>query len=264
MRATIMAVTCAIGAFVAQGEVKNTPMTPEKQAELIARSGGMLMPPSNGRYVLLADWRGEAPDGTNDIAGVFLEQQKVLFGLPIARERFGKPEPGSDAYRLLKSKRDDRHVAVIGIVDDPGMPRLAAFPEEAMACLNVSAYRSDDAEDAERERRRITRELWRAYGFAMGAYADIPQGCVMQVVCDNEMLDRIRTPAISPVRMSGVVKMAHALGLRAMRPTTYSVACRQGWAPPPTNDVQKALWDAAQKRNAEKAAREATRGMKSK
>lgn len=263
MKMTMLAAAaaCALVAAAAGGETKTTPMTPEKRAELVAKAGGMLTPPSNGRDILLADWRGAASDGTNDIAGVFLEQQAYMFGFPVSREKFGKPQAGSDVYRLLKSKRDASHVAVIGIMDDPGMPRLAAFPEEAMACLNVSAYR---CEDAERERRRITRELWRAYAFALGAYADIPQGDVLQAVYDNEALDRIRTPAISPVRMGGVVRTAHALDLRAMKPTTYAVACRQGWAPPPTNDVQKAHWDKAQKRNAEKAEREAKRNTQAK
>ena len=42
------------------------------------------------------------------------------------------------------------------------------------------------------------------------------------------------------------------IGRRAMeasriapvRRTTYKVACEEGWAPPPTNDFQRAIWDA--------------------
>ena len=43
------------------------------------------------------------------------------------------------------------------------------------------------------------------------------------------------------------------IGRRAMeasriapiRRTTYKVACEEGWAPPPTNEFQRAIWDAA-------------------
>ena len=43
------------------------------------------------------------------------------------------------------------------------------------------------------------------------------------------------------------------IGRRAMeasriapvRRTTYKTACEEGWAPPPTNDFQRAIWDAA-------------------
>ena len=34
-----------------------------------------------------------------------------------------------------------------------------------------------------------------------------------------------------------------ALGVTPMEKTTYLRACREGWAPAPTNDVQKAIWD---------------------
>ena len=36
---------------------------------------------------------------------------------------------------------------------------------------------------------------------------------------------------------------ATRLGCAEAKFTTYKQACREGWAPPPTNDVQKAIWD---------------------
>ena len=34
-----------------------------------------------------------------------------------------------------------------------------------------------------------------------------------------------------------------SLGVKPYRLTTYRKACEEGWANPPTNDVQKAIWD---------------------
>ena len=34
-----------------------------------------------------------------------------------------------------------------------------------------------------------------------------------------------------------------ALGVVPAETATYRQACREGWAPAPTNDVQRAIWD---------------------
>jgi len=34
-----------------------------------------------------------------------------------------------------------------------------------------------------------------------------------------------------------------ALGVKPAEKTTYRKACREGWAPAPTNEVQQAIWD---------------------
>ena len=33
------------------------------------------------------------------------------------------------------------------------------------------------------------------------------------------------------------------MGITPYRRTTYREACQEGWAPQPTNDVQKAIWE---------------------
>jgi hypothetical protein len=33
------------------------------------------------------------------------------------------------------------------------------------------------------------------------------------------------------------------MGIKPARMTTYRKACEEGWAPMPTNSVQKAIWD---------------------
>lgn len=42
-----------------------------------------------------------------------------------------------------------------------------------------------------------------------------------------------------------ILKSAGQLGIANMRPYTYKLACEEGWAPAPTNQWQKAIWDAA-------------------
>ena len=44
-------------------------------------------------------------------------------------------------------------------------------------------------------------------------------------------------------RIDVMIMSATALGAYVKRRTSYQKACEEGWAPLPTNDVQKAIWD---------------------
>ena len=47
-----------------------------------------------------------------------------------------------------------------------------------------------------------------------------------------------------PFDKVGVVKQhLKNAGVTPVRYATYRIVCREGWAPAPTNDVQKAIWD---------------------
>ena len=40
-----------------------------------------------------------------------------------------------------------------------------------------------------------------------------------------------------------MIGVANRLGILPVRTTTYLQACQEGWAPMPTNAVQKAIWE---------------------
>lgn len=46
-----------------------------------------------------------------------------------------------------------------------------------------------------------------------------------------------------PHVMGTALARAKAMGIGQMRRTTYRSALNEGWAPPPTNDAQRAIWD---------------------
>ena len=56
-------------------------------------------------------------------------------------------------------------------------------------------------------------------------------------------IDNIRIKMFSPLHISSIMHTARMLDLPILRPTTYAAACRMGWAPPPTNDIQRVIWD---------------------
>ena len=40
-----------------------------------------------------------------------------------------------------------------------------------------------------------------------------------------------------------MINNAKLMGVAVRRRVSYRKACQEGWAPAPTNDIQKAIWD---------------------
>ena len=48
---------------------------------------------------------------------------------------------------------------------------------------------------------------------------------------------------ISPISVKTVIMNAADLGIPKITLKPYKIACEEGWAPAPTNDIQKAIWE---------------------
>ncbi|MCL2104224.1 MAG: hypothetical protein FWH21_04115, partial [Kiritimatiellaeota bacterium] len=58
-----------------------------------------------------------------------------------------------------------------------------------------------------------------------------------------EDLDALKPQTISPEPMNKIMAQAAKLGISPGRMTSYRRAVEEGWAPAPTNDFQKAIWE---------------------
>ena len=67
--------------------------------------------------------------------------------------------------------------------------------------------------------------------------------CLLGSICSLSDLDNIQSEAVSPEPASKIQKHLLRLGIKPFKRVTYKQACREGWAPPPANEFQKAIWD---------------------
>ena len=133
--------------------------------------------------------------------------------------------------------------AAIFFVDEPEIAEtLLVAPESCWAMVNVAALASDNP-DAEKLEKRLVRETWRSYGHLLGAANTTQPKCVLQTVTKNADLDKIGGECFCPEPLNRIVAHLKAIGVDASGRTTYRQACQEGWAPQPTNDYQKAIWD---------------------
>ena len=129
---------------------------------------------------------------------------------------------------------------VVALVESDKFPRLVIRPEDHTAIVSEL---KKDAPDAEKLALRVRKEIWRGFGYAMGAANSGFQPCVMRDVKSLADLDEKPIAILSPEPLMRIDPALRQLGLAQLRHATYKRACEEGWAPAPTNDWQKAVWE---------------------
>ena len=131
--------------------------------------------------------------------------------------------------------------AVVRLVETDEFPgAIAVYPEAYRASVNVKVLAADGAA-ADVVAERLRKEIVRAALFVLGSGYS-PSPCLARPVAGLDELDSLAVPMLSPETMTHLKAMPK-LGIREIRFATYWQACREGWAPPPTNDIQKAIFE---------------------
>ena len=216
-------------------------ISPELKELMDRRSGGLVYPKTNGKALLIVDARGGEYDGFVD---EFAKDLKRNFHLHVATSRKTVAHD-ADPFAAASAFKTDVNPAVILITDTESRPTLAIYPEDAVGVVN--AARLKDA-DAAKYKVRLAKEVWRGMALSLGGFAmTAPNGhivkSILSPVYSIKDLDAILTHGLSPHQCNAIYESVSAIGLQAAKPVSYKMACRQGWAPAPTNSIQKAIWD---------------------
>ena len=96
-------------------------------------------------------------------------------------------------------------------------------------------------------RARVLKELTRGFAMLCGASDSQFPGALTSAITKVEDLDHHtdhRLPVDLFIRFKKYMK---PFGVAPGNIETYETACCQGWAPPPTNDIQRAIWNEVRK-----------------
>ena len=213
----------------------------ERQSRLarkFARHGGMIELAPTGAVVRVVSAQAKVnEDDLKQALDVFREAVRV----PVewTNDASGLKDPAKIAHAANKDGKCG--VAVI-LVDDPDAARLLVAPENGWATVNLAKL-AEDAPDHDKLVRRARQEFWRASCMVLGAYVAPVQPCLLTIIAGNAGLDS--NPCVIPAVEAIPKAMAGAkrLGILPARHVLYDRACQEGWAPAPTNEIQKAIWD---------------------
>lgn len=193
--------------------------------------GGMLSTEPSGPRYLILDTR-KAPDAVSeDVAKVFNDTLKI--GVNVEKAGLdGCP------MKAAAGKVGEKVLAVVAIIEGcTNSPAVSVFPEERIALVNA-----DKLGDGEKKAERLRKEIWRAIGFVSGVSYSAGTKCVMQPIGSLEELDEIDAKGLGVTALNQLASMFRKYDVKRGGRATYRSAVRQGWAPAPTNDVQKAVW----------------------
>ena len=131
--------------------------------------------------------------------------------------------------------------ATIFIVDDTVLPVLLIAPEHRWALVNI-------AQIAQEKRpaffaARTKKELSRAFAYLCGAVGSRYERSLTRGITSQSELDKTPDYELPMDVVQRFWDYMKPLGVLPAQRATYMKACQEGWAPPPTNDVQKAVWE---------------------
>lgn len=129
------------------------------------------------------------------------------------------------------------------IVDDEKLPMSLIAPEARWAVVNVAPLATGRGEKPAFFEARVRKEIARIGCLLFGGVGSDYKQNLLSFVGAPEGLDRSATDNLPVDGIQRCGRYLHDLGVRQWRMVTYRDACQQGWAPTPTNEYQKAIWD---------------------
>ena len=242
---TAILITCTIAVY-ADGATsavsaerrarKRKRITPEMQME---KFGGFIVSPYKGRFCYFMNAQKRIPD---NVFNWVLQQITQTLAIPIRIEKCDAPLEDNFAPIRKAWEGTNDTGAVVSVVDIPGWTSILVAPEDGWVQVNIAAL-SKDSPEAEVLETRAKKELWRAFVLLFGGGNARFGKDLMRPINSLADLDSSPNLAPGPEPFNAILDGARARGITCIRRTTYKAACEEGWAPAPTNEFQRAIWD---------------------
>ena len=199
-------------------------------AKRIAMNGGWIERAPEGKLIRIVNAQTTAPESAiaDTIASI---KHTLMFAVEVVPGEAGK------SYRST-----EENPIVITLTDKGEDATLLVAPEQAWAIVNTASL-AKDAPAADVLADRTQKEIWRARALVMGASNSMNQPCLMRQINTLADLDKTQTLVPCPEPFNFMIMASQKLGIGRTYRTSYRRACTEGWAPAPTNDVQKAIWE---------------------
>ena len=154
----------------------------------------------------------------------------------------------STAITLKNGDFDFRNPRIEGelslfIIDDEQMPMSLIAPEARWAFVNVAPLTKGRGEKKPYLEARAKKEIAR---IAVGLYGGVGseyKKTLLSFVDAPDKLDKFEDVDLPVDAQSRCKQYLLDMGVKHWKRSNYRQACMEGWAPAPTNDVQKTIWD---------------------
>ena len=208
-----------------------------KRERMLRKTGGFLMriPEKAGCFKVINAQNEVSSEG---LAPFVKDMGRFTSSLVMLEDHKESVTIETASHQLQKSGAN----GCLFIVDNDSYPTSLVAQEAKWGIVNVAALRTDGA-DKTTVALRTAREAWRVFALVVGA-GDTSMGhCLLKPVFTAEDIDKLSTNSISPEPLLAIKDHMDAMGIKQVSRCTYLEACQEGWAPAPTNEFQKAIWE---------------------
>ena len=140
----------------------------------------------------------------------------------------------------IKAPKFDGEVAIF-IIEDETLPPILVAPESKWALVNITPIAKEQRPIFFEQRTK--KELSRAFAYLCGATGSKFERSLTRGITSQAELDKNYDYELPMDIVQRFWDYMKPLGVLPAQRATYLKACEEGWAPAPTNDVQKAIWE---------------------
>lgn len=236
MNKLIISLIVVINAVACLAAETNTTQIAVKR-KFVNRSGMVIKPGSMQGKIVFVDAQTAIDHAV--FAEVAANWKKMIrLNISVVKGKSVTPKTASTAVTEVNAN------LVLFIVDDPEVETSILYAPETKWCiLNVRPIFADKPE-SKIAKVRAMQETTRAFSLLCGAMNSTYPNSLMSAVTAPQQLDLNEEPWMVPIDvMERFPAWCTAHGIKPYRSASYRKACMEGWAPSPTNDAQRAIWN---------------------
>lgn len=239
MRKCFFVITILLSSILTFASNTNTPKRTRPPRRPPSTFGGIVEKKHTGEAIRIFNAQNSIP---SDKVAKYVKDMRWKSLLPFEMSNINHPKDSCLIKYVSSLIGVDNVAAAVLIIEDDNIPIMLVAPEKKWTILNISHLKVDNPDPVILEK-RFSKVLWIAAARTLGAGYSSFKPCVMQPFSTIVELDN--NPAIIPCPepFNKMINTAKAYGVKMIQIASYRTACEQGWAPAPTNDVQKAIWD---------------------
>lgn len=213
-----------------------TPTAAERRAAWLKKVGGFYEGATKGKsflYLNCAEIESQVLDNV-------ISQMQQVCGIVLKQEKAELNGPAMDLAKKLLREREDVGAITLFFKGNNDAPIEAIYPMDKVCLINVSAIQPC-ADKVYSE--RVTALACRSIAYiAGGAMPFGVEGC-MKNLFEAKDIDHLKSKLLHPMSGQLVKSSAPDFGFAQWKRGTYIAACQEGWANPPTNEIQRAIWN---------------------
>lgn len=141
-----------------------------------------------------------------------------------------------------QSKDRKRNAFSVALVDDAKLPQMVAMPDNGCAIVNVVPLMADNPKkDVLND--RVWRMAYRAFAISAGAAWGLNGAGILRPADTLADLDANKSRATAPDAHFPIRQNLDKYKVATGGYVAYQDACFDGWAPAPTNEVQRKIYE---------------------